>query len=200
MSLTVLSCMFQQRPVRATAETGGVISVRLFLFLPPAGLFLLSLFVSHLISLSHPFCPLCLSPLSMLFTQSHFSVYSLSRDPLSISGCAKWIRTFPKFAVHLWITLQEIVRVRHVHMQENFRSIQACAGAWVAHCEFLKRIVTFSGCIPFRHFQNSSGQCPEQHLHQTRPCAKVNQHFIKTSFFQSLKRWKKRCIEKFCAT
>lgn len=53
-SVTGLSCMFQQRPARAGAETGGVISLHLSLFLPPAGLSF-SLLFCHTLSLSHPF-------------------------------------------------------------------------------------------------------------------------------------------------
>lgn len=71
--------MFQQRPARATAETGGVISLHLSLFLPPAGLSF-SLLLCHTLSLSHPFmssvsllpscvCVSTVTPLSSLALQ-----------------------------------------------------------------------------------------------------------------------------------
>lgn len=63
MSVTGLSCMFQQRPARARAETGGVISLHRSLFLPPAGLSF-SLLFCHTPSLSQPF----LSSVSLLLS------------------------------------------------------------------------------------------------------------------------------------
>lgn len=86
MSVTGLSCMFQRRPARAGAETGGVISLHLSLFLPPAGLSF-SLLFCHTLSLSHPFLssasllPSCVSTVTLL---SSFPL-QISRDPSCLS-------------------------------------------------------------------------------------------------------------------
>lgn len=86
MSVTGLSCMSQQRPARAGAETGGVISLHLSLFLPPAGLSF-SLLFCHTLSLSHPLLsrvsllPSCVSTVTLLSSLPQ----QISRDLPSLS-------------------------------------------------------------------------------------------------------------------
>lgn len=110
MSVTGLSCMFQRGPARASAETGGVISVHLSLFLPPAGLSF-SLISCHTVSLSYLF----LSCASQVLLRCVSSVTLHSSFPPRIS-C---------YAPHS--CGDDITATKHVFIFKN-------AGKWLNHC------------------------------------------------------------------